>query len=204
MHDDDKLKENMQADPTTEPKDDISFDEKQQSKVDELVISAKNKEKAKAKIEIDKLRSKIDEMPDLINAAIQKHDKEENMTDKEKADAEKEELKKQVADLTAEKAKRTRLETARHAADEKGLPQSFAELFVGSTDEETQLNLDKVKNTFDKAVQDAVEKRLSGKKTPQAPSGTSVNTNKAIDDMSLEELSKLALTNPDAVKGYLG
>lgn len=193
--------ENQQTEPNND--EEVTFNESQQNKINELITTAKSKEKAKAKIENDKLQSKVAEIPDLIKQAIEKHDQEANMTDKEKADAESKELKAELEKLKLQNAKRERLDTARKLVADKELPTSFADLFVGNTDEETQANIDNVKSVFDKAVQESVEKRLSGGKTPQVSTGTQVNTNKAVKDMSLEELTQLALENPDAVKGYL-
>lgn len=183
--------------------EEVTFDDKQQEKVNQLVSASKAKEKARADETIKNLTEQVNSIPDKIKDAIAKHDAEANMTDKEKSDAEIAELKKQLAELKSENEHRALVEHASNFAAEKGLPQSFAKLFVGSNDDETQQNLESVKTEFDNAVQESVEKRLKGSSTPQASSGDSASVGFNKDDinkMSLDELTKLYTENPDLIK----
>lgn len=180
----------------------VVFDDKQQEKVNQLVSQAKAKEKDKADQLTKELQKQVDNIPDLIKEAIAKHDAEANMTDKEKADAETADLKKKLEELQAENQHRSLIDTATKMTENMKLPLSFAKLFVGSNDDETKQNLESVKTEFDKAVQKSVEDRLKGKSNPQTSTGNTVGT-KPLADLSLDELSELALTNPEAVKGYL-
>jgi NADH dehydrogenase/NADH:ubiquinone oxidoreductase subunit G len=183
--------------------EEVTFDDKQQEKVNQLVSASKAKEKARADETIKNLTEQVNSIPDKIKDAIAKHDAEANMTDKEKSDAETAELKKQLAELKSENEHRVLVEHASNFAAEKGLPQSFAKLFVGSNDDETQQNLESVKTEFDNAVQESVEKRLKGSSTPQVSSGDSASVGLSKDDinkMSLDELTKLYTENPDLIK----
>jgi hypothetical protein len=179
----------------------VTFDDKQQEKVNQLVSAGKAKEKARADQTIKELQSKVGNIPNLIKEAIAKHDTEANMTDKEKSDAHTQELENQIAKLQEENKHRALVDSANKIVAEKGLPQSFAKLFVGSTDDETQQNLESVKTEFDKAVQESVEERLKGKSSPQTATGSQATTvNEDLSDMSLEDLTKAYLQNPDLIK----
>lgn len=189
---------NVNNEPT---QTEVTFDDKQQEKVNQLVSAGKAKEKARADQTIKDLQSKVGNIPDLIQKAIAKHDAEANMTDKEKSDAHTQELENQIAKLQEENKHRALVDSANKIAADKGLPQSFAKLFVGSTDDETQQNLESVKTEFDKAVQESVEERLKGKSAPQTATGSQATTiNKDLSNMSLEELTKAYMENPDLIK----
>ncbi|MGQ2376278.1 DUF4355 domain-containing protein [Companilactobacillus zhachilii] len=192
----------QQSNANNEPaQTEVTFDDKQQEKVNQLVSAGKAKEKARADQTIKDLQSKVENIPDLIKEAIAKHDAEANMTDKEKSDAHTQELENQIAKLQEENKHRALVESANKIVAEKGLPQSFAKLFVGSTDDETQQNLESVKTEFDKAVQESVEERLKGKSSPQTATGSQVTTaNEDLSNMSLEELTKTYMQNPDLIK----
>lgn len=179
----------------------VTFNDKQQEKVNQLVSAGKAKEKARADQTIKDLQNKVGNIPELIKEAIAKHDAEANMTDKEKSDAHTQELENQIAKLQEENKHRALVDSANKIVAEKGLPQSFAKLFVGSTDDETQQNLESVKTEFDKAVQESVEERLKGKSSPQTATGSQATTvNEDLSDMSLEDLTKAYLQNPDLIK----
>ncbi|AYE38411.1 DUF4355 domain-containing protein [Companilactobacillus zhachilii] len=189
---------NVNNEPT---QTEVTFDDKQQEKVNQLVSAGKAKEKARADQTIKELQSKVGNIPNLIKEAIAKHDTEANMTDKEKSDAHTQELENQIAKLQEENKHRALVDSANKIVAEKGLPQSFAKLFVGSTDDETQQNLESVKTEFDKAVQESVEERLKGKSSPQTATGSQATTvNEDLSDMSLEDLTKAYLQNPDLIK----
>lgn len=186
-----------------EPKD-VTFDDKQQEKVDQLVSQAKAKEKNKSDQAVKELQDKVDSIPDLIKDAITKHDAEASMTDKEKADAETADLKKKLEELQAENKHRSLIDSATKMAESMKLPLSFAKLFVGSDDDETKQNLESVKTQFDNAVQESVENRLKGGSTPQSATGNKVQTSKDLSDMSLDELTEMYKQNPEFVeKNYL-
>lgn len=192
---------NEQQDQNEPTEVEVKFDDKQQEKVNQLISQSKAKEKAKADETIKDLQGKVANIPSMIKEAIAKHDAEAKMTDKERADAETADLKKKLEELQAENEHRTLIESAYKIAADKELPQSFAKLFVGSNDEETQQNLDNVKTIFDNAVQESVEKRLKGKSTPQTATGkATVTLDKDLKDMSLEELTKVYMDNPDLIK----
>ncbi|CAJ1179545.1 hypothetical protein CPR19088_GLDEOEPO_01347 [Companilactobacillus paralimentarius] len=189
---------NVNNEPT---QTEVTFDDKQQEKVNQLVSAGKAKEKARADQTIKDLQNKVGNIPELIKEAIAKHDAEANMTDKEKSDAHTQELENQIAKLQEENKHRALVDSANKIAADKGLPQSFAKLFVGSTDDETQQNLESVKTEFDKAVQESVEERLKGKSSPQTATGSQATTvNEDLSDMSLEELTKAYMQNPDLIK----
>ena len=203
MNPDNNQEPNSQTNDS-EPKEvskEVSFDDKQQEKVNQLVSQAKAKEKDKSDQIVKELQGKVNSIPDLIKSAIAKHDAEANMTDKEKADAETADLKKKLEELQAENQHRNLINSATKIAESMKLPLSFAELFVGSTDDETKQNLESVKTEFDNAVQESVENRLKGKSTPQTATGNAtVTLDKDLKDMSLEELTKVYMENPDLIK----
>ncbi|GEO64004.1 DUF4355 domain-containing protein [Companilactobacillus nantensis] len=192
----------QQSNTNNEPnQSEVAFDDKQQEKVNQLVSAGKAKEKARADQTIKDLQSKVGNIPDLIKEAIAKHDAEANMTDKEKSDAHTQELENQIAKLQEENNRRALVDSASKIAAEKGLPQSFAKLFVGSTDDETQQNLESVKTEFNKAVQESVEERLKGKSSPQTATGSQGTTvNKDLSKMSIDELTEAYMQNPELIK----
>lgn len=192
----------QQSNTNNEPnQSEVAFDDKQQEKVNQLVSAGKAKEKARADQTIKDLQSKVGNIPDLIKEAIAKHDAEANMTDKEKSDAHTQELENKIAKLQEENNRRALVDSASKIAAEKGLPQSFAKLFVGSTDDETQQNLESVKTEFNKAVQESVEERLKGKSSPQTATGSQGTTvNKDLSKMSIDELTEAYMQNPELIK----
>lgn len=106
------------------------------------------------------------------------------LTEKER---EKEELTKREKDLekrAAELERKELLSDAESTLRDKNLPTSFSEVLLGDDAEKTLKNINKFKETFDSAVNEAVKEKLR-QDTP--PSGEGKPSNKA---PSMAELAR--------------
>ena len=129
------------------------LDAKVQAEADRRVSQALETAKAKWQKEQEELIAKEkDEAAKLAK-----------MTEAERAKAQIEKDRKALEEERAEfQRSRLELETVKQLAD-KDLPTDFAVFLMGSDAEETAENLKTFKEAFDKAVEEAVKVRLSGR-----------------------------------------
>ncbi len=120
----------------------------------------------------------------LIDKELQKRNPEQSEEQKRISALEKE-LEKRDAE-----AKRERLKSfALGKAQELNIPSSLVDNFLGDTDEDTELNLTSLKETFDKYVQEGVESKFKNggrdirNNENDLPESTSV---KSIEEMAQE------------------
>ena len=87
----------------------------------------------------------------------------------------------------------------------RGLSAEFADIISISDDiEASQANIDKLDKLFKAAVKAEVEKRLAGN-TPKGNGSTPVEiTKEAAKKMSMAELNKLAIENPELFDKLFG
>lgn len=111
------------------------------------------------------------------------------------------ELEEQLAAFQVEK-NRSELKSVLSA---RGLSAEFADILNISDDiEEAQANIDKLDKLFKAAVKAEVEKRLAGN-TPKGNGSTPVEiTKEAAKKMSMAELNKLAIENPELFDKLFG
>lgn len=116
----------------------------------------------------------------------------------ERAKAEKDnriaELEEQLAQFTIERNK----SELKSVLASRGLSAEFADILLINDDiEASQANIDKLDKLFKAAVKAEVEKRLAGN-APKGNGGASAEiTKETAKKMSMAELNKLALENPD-------
>ena len=111
------------------------------------------------------------------------------------------ELEEQLAAFQVEK-NRSELKSV---LSSRGLSAEFADIISISDDiEEAQANIDKLDKLFKAAVKAEVEKRLAGN-TPKGNGSTPVEiTKEAAKKMSMAELNKLAIENPELFDKLFG
>ena len=137
---------------------------------------------------------------------LEKGEKRAGMNASEKAQADLEEQRqaiKETQDRLQEKLdeanRKDALAATKTALTDKHIPAEFAE-FISDVKEDVRNNkLDKFTNLFNKAVQEAVEKKVTGKQSPQN-GGQQFNASLTHNDfaqMSLEERTNLYRQNPD-------
>ena len=127
----------------------------------------------------DKLKEQKQALADERQKLMEEGAKRAQMTADEKAKAELEDKQKEIERQRSEFEQRMRLLDERQAlSDTKdalidaGLPKDFAG-FLSSVDEDKRSsNISSFGELFNKAVSEAVDKRVSGKKTPSTGSTT--------------------------------
>ncbi|MEK2588747.1 DUF4355 domain-containing protein [Lentilactobacillus buchneri] len=137
---------------------------------------------------------------------LEKGEKRAGMNASEKAQADLEEQRqalKEQQDRLQEKLdeanRKDALAATKTALTDKHIPAEFAEFISDVKDDVRNNNLDKFTNLFNKAVQEAVEKKVTGNQSPQN-GGQQFNASMTRDDfaqMSLEEQTNLYRQNPD-------
>lgn len=137
---------------------------------------------------------------------LEKGEKRAGMNASEKAQADLEEqrqaLKEQqdrLQERLDEANRKDALVATKTALTDKHIPAEFAEFISDVKEDVRNNNLDKFTNLFNKAVQEAVEKKVTGKHSTQN-GGQQFNTSMTREDfaqMSLEEQTNLYRQNPD-------
>lgn len=112
-------------------------------------------------------------------AAVAEALKVAGMDAESKAQYEKEQADKKLADREAEIARRELRADARELLAEKGISQDFLDLLVGKDMKDTKARIEAFKARYDADVQAQVEKRMVGK-TPQAGNGGTVSEGAAM------------------------
>ena len=107
------------------------------------------------------------------------------------------ELQSQMTKLQKEKTLESMKSLGLQIANEKGLPSSMVNFFVGESPEQTRNNLNLLEIEFKSSVEKAVEERLkASSRTPEytpEPGGKELD----VDNMSMAELNQLATDNPE-------
>ena len=112
-------------------------------------------------------------------AAVAEALKVAGMDAESKAQYEKEQADKKLADREAEIARRELRADARELLSEKGINQDFLDQLVGKDMKDTKARIEAFKARYDADVQAQVEKRMVGK-TPQAGNGAAVSEGAAM------------------------
>ncbi|MCW4398099.1 DUF4355 domain-containing protein [Lentilactobacillus parabuchneri] len=137
---------------------------------------------------------------------LEKGEKRAGMNASEKAQADLEEQRqaiKEQQDRLQEKLdeanRKDALAATRTVLTDKHIPAEFAEFISDVKEDVRNNNLDKFVNLFNKAVQEAVENKVTGNQSPQN-GGQQFNASMTREDfaqMSLEEQTNLYRQNPD-------
>ena len=137
---------------------------------------------------------------------LEKGEKRAGMNASEKAQADLEEQRqalKEQQDRLQEKLdeanRKDALAATKTVLTDKHIPTEFAEFISDVKEDVRNNNLDKFTNLFNKAVQEAVEKKVTGKQSPQN-GGQQFNASLTHNDfaqMGLEEQTNLYRQNPD-------
>lgn len=127
----------------------------------------------------------------------------EDMNKKEQEKSELEQLREKVAEFEAEKLHSDLVKVTQSALSEKGISTTFAEFLVSTDAETTKSNVDEFSKTWNKALEKAVNDRLTGKKPKTSSSQNRTNTTEITDEifeaMTVEEIIK----NKEAVEAYM-
>lgn len=123
----------------------------------------------------------------------------------ERAKAEKDnriaELEEQLAQFTIEKNK----SELKSVLASRGLSAEFADILLINDDiEASQANIEKLDKLFKTAVKAEVEKRLAGNAPKGNGGATKQYTKENAKNMSLEEMNKLANSNPEEFNALFG
>lgn len=155
------------------------------------------------------LQSETDKrVTEALKTQAKKHEREMSLSkldDNAREKAEKDnriaELEEKLAAFEIEKNK-SELKSVLAA---RGLSAEFADIIkVTDNLEESQANIDKIDKLFKAAVTAEVEKRLAGN-APRGNSGGTVElTKENAKKMSLEDMNRLAQTDPEKFKSLFG
>ena len=137
---------------------------------------------------------------------LEKGEKRAGMNASEKAQADLEEQRKalkeqqdRLQEKLDEANRKDALAATKTVLTDKHIPAEFAEFISDVKEDVRNNNLDKFTNLFNKAVQEAVEKKVTGNQSPQS-GGQQFNASLTHNDfvkMSLEEQTNLYRQNPD-------
>ena len=137
---------------------------------------------------------------------LEKGEKRAGRNASEKAQADLEEQRKalkeqqdRLQEKLDEANRKDALAATKTALTDKHIPAEFAEFISDVKEDVRSNNLDKFTNLFNKAVQEAVEKKVTGNQSPQN-GGQQFNASMTREDfaqMSLEEQTNLYRQNPD-------
>lgn len=138
-----------------------------------------------------------------------KHDKELSLSkldgderDKAEKDNRIAELEEKLAQYEIDKNK----SELKSVLSSRGLSAEFADIIIINDDiEASQANIEKLDKLFKAAVTAEIEKRLAAGATPKGNgSGSNEYTKENAKKMSLEEMNKLAQSDPDKFKSLFG
>lgn len=170
------------------------FTEEQQAYIDKIVggIKAENKKKIEA-VTADneqKISKAVDEQ-------LEERERRAKMSAEEKAQEDIKALQNANAHLQAEIAHRDLVSYGHSIASQYHVPSNMVTRLVGKTNDETLANMKDFADSFTKAVQAGVDERLASTSQPQQGSSISVDDDKKLSDLSLDEQTKLFHENPD-------
>lgn len=145
---------------------------------------------------------------EALKTQAKKHEREislskldDNAREKAEKDNKIAELEEKLAQFEIEK-NRSELKSVLAA---RGLSAEFADIIVINDDlTQSQANIDKLDKLFKAAVTTEIEKRLAGNAPKGNGSGTVELTKETAKKMSLEEMNKLAQSDPDKFKSLFG
>lgn len=147
-----------------------------------------------------------------VNQALAKQKKEYEkklslsaLDEQQRKDAEAqmriEELQNQLAQFQIEKNK----SELKSVLSSRGLSAEFADIIsIGEDITEAQTNIDTLDRLFKAAVKAEVEKRLAGNTPKGNSSSTGELTKEAVKKMSMAELNKLAIEQPEIFSKFFG
>lgn len=170
------------------------FTKEQQDWINDFV----SRTKLKNRKEMDEYKKKVDSAVDQkINEKLAEQQRRAKMTAEEKAADDRKRLEKENQQLKSEIEHNHRLSYGQSIASQYKVPISMVNRLIGKTDEETEANMKDFAKAFNDAVQQGVDQRLAGTPKPQQGTQVDVAGNKSIDDLSLEEQTKLFQENKD-------
>lgn len=138
---------------------------------------------------------KANHLEGLLDTEIKKR-----FPEKDAKDIEVEKLKAEVEKMKLEKQREVLTNQAMKVATEKQLPLPLLDYFIGQDEAATLQNLNVLEQTFQQAVQKAVEQRLKGEGyTPPQPSASNTITWQSVSSMSPDEINQ----NWDSIKHVL-
>ena len=154
--------------------------------------------KAEAKREMEDYKKQIDStISDTVNQKLAEQERRAKMSAEEKAAEDRKELENENRKLKAKIEYNDRLSYGRSIAAQYNVPTTMVERLVGADNQETESNMKDFASAFNSAVQSEVDKRLAGNNQPQQGATVSVDSNKSLNDLSLDEQTKLFHENPD-------
>lgn len=173
------------------------FSPEQQEWIDKFV----SHNKAQAKKEMEDYKKKVDSSIDeRINQKLAEQERRAKMSAEEKAADDRKHLEDENRRLKAQIEHNDRLSYGRSIADQYNVPLKMVSRLIGANDEETEANMKDFASAFNDAVQNGVDKRLAGNNQPQQGTQVDVGSDKSLDDLSLEDQTKLFRENPDLYK----
>lgn len=155
------------------------------------------------------LQSETDKkVTQALKTQAKKHEREislskldDNAREKAEKDNKIAELEEKLAQFEIEK-NRSELKSVLAA---RGLSAEFADIIVINDDlTQSQANIDKLDKLFKAAVTTEIEKRLAGNAPKGNGSGAVELTKETAKKMSLEDMNKLAQSDPDKFKSLFG
>lgn len=167
---------------------------------------------AKTYTQEEVLRLLQSESDKRVNQALAKQKKEyekklslSSLDEQQRKDAEAqmriEELQSQLAQFQIEKNK----SELKSVLGSRGLSAEFADIIsIGEDITEAQTNIDTLDRLFKAAVKAEVEKRLAGNTPKGNSSSTGELTKEAVKKMSMAELNKLAIEQPEIFSKFFG
>lgn len=167
---------------------------------------------AKTYTQEEVLRLLQSESDKRVNQALAKQKKEyekklslTSLDEQQRKDAEAqmriEELQSQLAQFQIEKNK----SELKSVLSSRGLSAEFADIIsIGEDITEAQTNIDTLDRLFKAAVKAEVEKRLAGNTPKGNSSSTGEITKEAVKKMSMAELNKLAIEQPEIFSKFFG
>lgn len=167
---------------------------------------------AKTYTQEEVLRLLQSESDKRVNQALAKQKKEyekklslTSLDEQQRKDAEAqmriEELQSQLAQFQIEKNK----SELKSVLSSRGLSAEFADIIsIGEDITEAQTNIDTLDRLFKAAVKAEVEKRLAGNTPKGNSSSTGEITKDTVKKMSMAELNKLAIEQPEIFSKFFG
>ena len=167
---------------------------------------------AKTYTQEEVLRLLQSESDKRVNQALAKQKKEyekklslTSLDEQQRKDAEAqmriEELQNQLAQFQIEKNK----SELKSVLSSRGLSAEFADIIsIGEDITEAQTNIDTLDRLFKAAVKAEVEKRLAGNTPPGGKNGDKEITKETAKKMSMAELNKLAIEQPEIFSKFFG
>lgn len=145
---------------------------------------------------------------EALKTQAKKHEREISLSKLDDNAREKAEKDARIAELEEMLAQKTIAENKselKSVLSSRGLSAEFADIIVINDDlTQSQANIDKLDKLFKAAVTTEIEKRLAGNAPKGNGSGTVELTKETARKMSLEDMNKLAQSDPDKFKSLFG